>query len=137
MWYSDQYVIILRFFLYFKSATHFKILKFIHFFFSENSSNDSRHYSTESTATLHSQKNQAVYAGGRRAKDGPQLLRHGFENAVYKIMSTMAYRPFTKLCRRWHIRRRTWQRSIQWFKNSVELVCLVHAGGRRFFDRWV
>ena len=44
--------------------------------------------------------NQAVYAGGRRAKDGPQLLRHGFENAVYKIMSAMAYRPFTKLCRR-------------------------------------
>ena len=44
--------------------------------------------------------NQAVHAGGRRAKDDPQHLRHGFENAVYKIMSTMAYRSFTKLCRR-------------------------------------
>ena len=78
MGYSDQYVIILRFFLYFKSATHFKILKFIHFFFSV------RHRGEESTT--------------RRF-----MLEDVARKTTLNTSVTDLKMPFTKLCRRWHI----------------------------------
>ena len=78
VWYSDQYVIILRFFLYFKSATHFKILKFIHFFFSV------RHRGEERTT--------------RRF-----MLEDVARKMTLNTSVTDLKMPFTKLCRRWHI----------------------------------
>ena len=135
VWYSDQYVIILRFFLYFKSATHFKILKFIHFFFSVRH----RGYRDRDKIWIrmaYRSNRDVIWADEGQNMNSDWVNKTpwpGFESrktVIFVANLKSNGKPSSKYSQ-------LLEKDSKTEDNVKGVPVMAHAGGRRFFDRWV